>query len=189
MADKEFEKVIDIFEIFGEKLIIDSKKSLQAKGHVSGGGQSGLLGSFKYRIRETKTGIIFSFSMADYGEYIDTGTRPAKKTGSGGNKMIESLNAWQTGKNINALAIYKSKLKNPSKSKVNFKKAQRSLSYAIKKNIHKKGIIKRFGYKGSRFFTSLLKDGRVQIFEKELSKEVGKSVKVIFNSTILKGKL
>jgi len=173
------DQIIDTLEFFGKDLAADTMTSLKAKGHAPMG-QSGLAGSVRYKVSIRGNSIEMTLSMDDYWKYIDKGTRAAKRKGTAADRqrMVNSLENWISTHNINPLAIYKSKLKNPNKSKVKFADAKKSLAWAIKKSIHKKGIIKRFGYKGSGFFTDLLQDGRVSQLEEQLTLLLGESVKI-----------
>lgn len=185
----ETKTIIDILAAFGEQLVVDTKANIQKYQHGAlNGQQSGLLGDNPFTVYQNEDGTTFEFRLADYADFVDGGTRPAKKRTGAGAQMIESLNAWQVGKGINAEQIYRSKLKNPNKSKITYNKAQKSLSYAIKKNIHKKGIIKRFGYKGSKFFSSLLEDGRIERLAQDISVLVGREVIINIKDGIIKGK-
>lgn len=193
MADKEFEKVIDLFDDFGEKLKVDAIASLKSKGHTASG-QSGLAGSMRFTIRKTDKGLTFFFYMADYGDYIDAGTRKATRRGTGGNKMVDSLEAW-IQQRPSLLSVvkqlqtsYKDKgILKKRKKAISFNEAKEGLAIGIKKSIHRKGIIKRFGYKGSKFFSSVIGDGRVQKLEEGLADILGQEIKIIFSNGILKG--
>jgi len=134
--------------------------------------------------------------MADYGDFIDEGTKGAKKRGSGGNKMVNSLENWiQQRPSLSSVAAkwqttYKDKgVIKQRKTKISFDEAKKSLTLVIKRNIHNRGIIKRFGYKGSKFFTNVINDGRVQKLEKEIGAELGKEIKIVFTKGILNGKI
>lgn len=171
-----------ILDLFGKDLITDLTKSLSNKGHgasASGvGGSTKLAGTMSFTVFGQETSLIFELEMADYWEYINDGTRKANSKGSGGKELAKKLDDWARGKGIYGLAIYKSKLKNPSKSKRTFNKAQRSLAWAIKKNIHKKGIIKRFNYKGSHWFDDVVNDGRLETLSEQLSEVLAREVTV-----------
>jgi hypothetical protein len=172
-------EIVDLLEAFGQDLASDTIASLKAKGHAPMG-QSGLAGSVRYKVSIRGNSVEMNLSMDEYWKYIDQGTKGVKKRGSAADRerMVKSLENWITTHNINPLAIYKSKLKDPSKSKVKFADARKSLAWAIKKAINKKGIIKRFGYRGSGFFTSLIDDGRVSQLEDKLTLLLGEHVKV-----------
>lgn len=168
-----------LFDEFGTNLVNDTKKSLDAKGHTSEG-QSGLIGSVRFTVTYSGDNLVFVLKMDDYWKYIDKGTKPARKKSSIADrqKKIQSLMDWATSKNINALSWYKKKLKNPNKSKMTYEGARQSLANAISHNISKKGIIKRFGYKGSHFFTDVIEDGRVQQLENDLSQLLKRSIEI-----------
>lgn len=169
-----------MLEEFGVQLQTDLIESLKKNQHTGSGGQSSkLAGTMQYTVFGKEQSLFFEFSMADYGNYIDAGTRGAKVRGTGGKKMKDSILEWMEGKNMTgnfALNIYRSKLKNPNKSKVSFEKAENSLAWAIKKKINKKGIIKRFGYKGSNWFSDVINDGRIDKLADNLSELFGREV-------------
>jgi hypothetical protein len=62
-----------------------------------------------------------------------------------------------------------------SKTALPFEKAQEQLSFLIARKIH------RQGYKGNKFFTEVLQDGRLNDLEEDLKKETGKQIKIILN--------
>lgn len=81
--------------------------------------------------------------LEDYWKDVDEGTKPIGFTKENRRKLQPLIRKWISEK--------------PSLQQMaGTKKAQRSLSYAIATNILKKGTIKRFGYKGSKFLTSEL---------------------------------
>lgn len=182
--------VKEILEQFGETLVNDLRESIIAKGHGSStnnaADQSSLIGSVKYKIFGKDTNITFSLSMADYYKYIDQGTKKASKKGGGGKKMISSLEDWIQGKSQLRELVKKNQLFykdengkfKPREKKLKYSKALSSFAYAVKKSIHKKGIIKRFGYRGSLFYSSVINDGRVEKLKKDISSVLKRSVKV-----------
>ena len=196
MANEEFKKVDDILNEFGTKLLTDSYDSLKKFGHTANG-QSSLFGKFRFQVkRQTNGNLTFFFYMPPHGDYIDVGTRGAKRKGTGGEAMVKSIEDWIQARS--SLTSVANKLRSEYKVKgivkrrerpISFVEAKHNLAYAIKRSINKRGIIKRFGYKGSGFFTSLLKDGRVQKFEEALAKELGTEVKIIITNGLIKGKL
>ena len=180
-------KVKEILEAFGIQLVEDLKESILSKKHGSqtnnSSDQSSLAGSIKYKIFGRDTAVTFSLTMADYWEAVDKGRGKGKKP-----PPVKSgeLDRWQDGKGINALQIYRSKLKNPDKSTVTFQKARRGLSFAIAKAIAKNGTILRFGYRGSLFYTSVIKDGRIDKLKKDLAKALKRDVEIELFETIRK---
>lgn len=182
--------VAKILEQFGEDLVNDLKQSIIAKGHGSStnnaSDQSSLIGSVKYKIFGRDTNVTFSLSMADHYKYIDQGTKKAGKKGGGGKKMVSSLEDWIQGKSQLREVVKKNQLFykdengkfKPRKNKLKYSKALSSFAYAVKKSIHKRGIIKRFGYRGSLFYSSVINDGRVEKLKKDISLVLKRSVEV-----------
>lgn len=196
MANEEFKKVDDILDAFGTKLVSDSYESLKKFGHTANG-QSSLFGKFRYQVKRSSNGnLTFFFYMPPQGDFIDVGTKGAKRKGTGGEAMVKSLEDWiQARSSLTSVANrlrteYKVKgIVHKREKAISFQAAKHNLAYAIKRSINKKGIIKRFGYKGSGFFTSLLKDGRIQKFEEALAKELGTEIKIIITNGLIKGKI
>lgn len=179
--------VFALLEQFGEELIADIDKSLQNKGFGSkanGGTQStGLIGSTTFDINTGGGGLTMSFYMNDYWYYVQYGRgktqvgkskKPFEKTLAG--KLYAS--GWDVGKGINAREWYKKRLKDPSKSKMlkDYEGMRKLLTKAIAHNIHKKGTIKRFGYKGSNFLTDVFQDGRFDSLSEKLSELIGQKI-------------
>lgn len=169
-------KVKEILEQFGVQLVEDLKESILTKKHGSqtnnAADQSSLAGSIKYKIFGRDTQVTFSLTMADHWKFVNDGRKKGKRP------PADKFDEWQSGKGINALQIYRSKLKNPEKSTVTFKKARRSLSFAIAEAIAKKGTIKRFGYRGSLFYTSVINDGRIEKLKRDLSAVLKREVEI-----------
>lgn len=165
---------------FGTELVTDLEASLQRNEHgggTSGGGtQSGLAGSIKFKIFGRDTAVVFALSMNDYGIYLDKGTKGAKKKGTGGEKMVDSIESWIVGKSQLRLAVQKIK----AEKNLSYKDAQRSLAWAIKRSINKRGIRwrKQSRLGGSRWFTSVIQDGRVNTLSQQLSKELSREIKI-----------
>lgn len=192
--------VKEILEQFGETLVNDLRESIIAKGHGSStnnaSDQSSLIGSVKYKIFGRDTQVTFSLSMADYYKYIDEGTKKAGKKGGGGKKMLASLESWIQGKSQLREVVKKNQLFykdekgkfKERKEKLKYSKSLSSFAYAVKRSIHKRGIIKRFGYRGSSFYSSVINDGRVDRLKKDISSVLKRSVKVELVEVINKRK-
>lgn len=196
MANEEFKEVKNVLDEFGTKLYQDVLNSYKLKGHGDDVGQNALADSFKYFVRPVGGGLVFTFSMADYGDYIDTGTRPARKRGSGGGKMAQAIESWMQNRSKLRAMIQKNqsyrKVKNEYIKRgkpISYNQSKKSLSWAIKKRIHEKGIIQRFSYKGSKFFTSVVKDGRLKVLESKIADLIGKDIQIIIKDGLIKGKI
>lgn len=176
------DQIVDLFDKFGTDLENDLLASFDAKGHSSPGekkNQSSLQPRFQLIYGKNNV-LTFRLYINDYTDFIDKGTRPARrKIGiAERQKKINSLMSWAQRRGINALAWYKKKLKDPSKSKMTYDKAKKSLANAISHNVAKKGIIKRFGYKGSGFYSSVVNDGRVNQLKADLSEMLGREIEI-----------
>lgn len=170
--DTAIKKTLDEF---GLQLVEDLIDSLERNKHVgfgNNGSQSSIAGSIKFKIFGKDTEVLFSLLMNDYWKYLENGRRKGTQPPS------QVFDEWQTSKGINALAIYRSKLKRPSASKVKFKQAQKGLSFAIAKSIKEKGTIKRFNYRGSKFYSNIINDGRIDDLTKTLEKALAREIRI-----------
>lgn len=181
MAEDAISKTLrDILEDFGKQLVQDTKQSIKDHGHESTSGQSGLIGSVRFLVRRRGEELTFTLDMDEHWEYIDKGTKGAKRKLSitEREQKILSLMDWITGKGINPKTWYRKKLKNPQNTRATFNDMHRSLANAISHNIARKGIIKRYGYKGSKFFTSLVEDGRISRLAEDISELLGQTIEI-----------
>lgn len=179
--------IFALLEDFGEELLTDIDTALKSKGHGSkanGGSQSArIIGTGKFKIIPTDGSITLNFYLNDYWYFLEYGrgkTKAAKTKKEFKNTLAGKMYAagWDIGKGINAKTWYKKKLKDGSKSKLlkDYEGMRKLLLKAIAHNIHKKGTIKRFGYKGSKFLSGILNDGRFETLSKKLSEIIGKEI-------------
>lgn len=130
---------------FMEQTINDIRASIIEK-NVNASGN--LLGSIKppEPIDADANGFYkMKFQMADYWEFVETGRSSGKAP------PIQDIMNWITNKPI--------KIRQSNReSGASVLAKRKKLAYAISKNIAKKGTIKRFGYKGSKFLSSVITD-------------------------------
>lgn len=197
MAVKEdlSRRFFEILGDFGEQLTKDIVQELLDKGVSGGGGTaSELAGSITFKVT-SKPSIIFS--MNDYWEYVENGSRPSKYKGNKHSiEKIESLIKWIKWKGIKPTLYDRAKakavkgLKGAERKTARenaYEKSVKSLAYAIATKIAQKGTIKRFNYKGSNFIKDVLKDMRVVKLQNDIAREIGLEIEVILNDK-LKGK-
>jgi hypothetical protein len=131
--------------------------------------------------------LIEFFASNDIGEYLDRGTKRAK-TDTPPRAMVSSLEDWiNTRPTLRSIA----QQKQPNKP---FNKVRQSFAYAIAKSILRKGIISRYGHKGSKWATEVL-GANNEILERNITKAVeqvlGRNAEVYVTKQInnsLKGK-
>lgn len=200
MAETIDNQIFALLETFGDELVLDIKDSLASKGFGSkanGGTQdTGIIGSTNFKINTTNGQLVLEFYMDSYWYYLEYGRgktkssktkKPFKDTLAG--KLYQS--GWDVGKGINAKVWYAKSQKDlfqssqgksgsltPEKHKAfkDYEGLRKMLVRAIASGIHKKGTIKRFGYKGSRFLSNVLKDGRFDKLSQSLSDIIGKQI-------------
>ena len=172
------DQIIDLFEKFGEDLEQDLLDSFKDKGHVDARGQSSLQPRFQLLYGSNNV-LTFRLYINDYVDFIDKGTRPARrKIGiADRERKVKSLMSWAARRGINAKSWYMKKLKT-KKTTLTYDKMAKSLANAISHNVAKKGIIKRFSYKGSGFYSSVVGDGRINQLKADLSEMLGREIEI-----------
>jgi hypothetical protein len=101
--------------------------------------------------------------MADYWEAVETGRRDGKMP------PVENIMLWIANKGL----ISKRTTKGGSTIKAN-----RKMAWGIAKNIAKKGTIKRFNYKGSKFLSDVVNDEAMRDISLMIGESLGKTVAV-----------
>lgn len=195
MAVKEdlHRKFLDILGEWGKEFseeMVEELKRKQVTG--SNGSASQLAGSIAlFQVK----GSSLVFTMSDYWEFVEYGSRPSKFKGNKHSlKKIESIMQWIQWKGIKVTLSDKVKekslkgLKGAERKSMNntmYEKAYRSLAYAIATNIAKKGTIKRFNYKGSNFVQDALKK-KGQILQDRLLNELGLEIELVLTERLVK---
>lgn len=104
--------------------------------------------------------IFIELKFNDYGFDLDKGTRPHAPP-------VKAMVSWIASRpSLQRIAIgidNKKKIKNLAQTKL-------SLAFAIQQNIKKKGTVKRYGYRGTGWFSNAVGDGKK--FEEQLAKKV-----------------
>jgi len=115
--------------------------------------------SIKSLPRVTSNGVLkLRIELEDYWRDVDEGTKPKGATKENIAKLLPDIVRWIG--------------KKPSVQLSKIKKRE-TLAYLITRAILKKGTIKRFGYKGSKFLSSELpgfKENIIKVLEQQITK-------------------
>lgn len=133
-------ELVKIFEETVEAL----RKSAEAKGLDASGV---LLASIKFEPKRLGDILRFQLTMADYYQWVDEGRKPGKFP------PLKAILEWMRFKGIVP--------RNARGKKINNERARRGLAYVIARSIARKGTIKRFGHKGSNFYTEVIPSEKV----------------------------
>ena len=108
----------------------------------------------------TANGVLkIRIELEDYWKDVDQGTKPKGATKENIAKMLPDIMKWISNK--------------PSVQRLSKVKKRETLAYLITRAILRKGTIKRFGYKGSKFLSSELpgfKENILKVLEQQLVK-------------------
>lgn len=149
-------------------------EKLISKGVVSGGGQaSDLSADASIIITEVNSGNQWTLSMKDYWKYVEHGRGPTINSGDGA--VRRGVKAWIQKKGISPADVLQKM--NPESKRLPFPKALESLSFVIARAIHKKGTIKRFGYKGTDFVKEVLTEN-VPALKEALETKLARSIQI-----------
>jgi hypothetical protein len=165
LGQGEFPNVYgELTNIFNE-LVIQLKTSARNKGLKASGE---LLQSINFTPEIMAEFIRFRLNIADYYKDLDEGTKPHRVP-------IEKLMEWIRDKGLKPPMAKSSK-----KLGYKNKDAAKSFAYMIQKSIEKKGTIKRFGYKGSNFYSEVIPSAQewVQGIKKRIAEATKKDIKV-----------
>jgi hypothetical protein len=173
-------EITDILETFSTKLFEDILESMEKKGITkSRGSASDLSSSLSFSFKNSQTGLSVEFSMFDYWKWVEEGRGP------GGMPSVDRIEEWMKGKGIKPSKLKQATTgKRVKVSQSTYEKAHRSMAWAIAKNIAKKGTIKRFGYKGSKFLSDVLTDGRVDKLEETLTEVLGAKIEIELTNSL-----
>jgi hypothetical protein len=162
---KSFDKKINDFEhltyneldVVIQQFIGDVKQNLETND-LNASGQ--LSASIVPLPSITSAGVVkIRIELNDYWKDIDEGTKPKGATKDNIAKMLPQIMNWIANK--------------PSVQQLSKVKKRETLAYLITRAILKKGTIKRFGYKGSKFLSSELpgfKENILKVLEQQLVK-------------------
>lgn len=92
----EYKNTERFVRTYGDQVEQEIETRLHNLGKVASGT---LIDSIRYEVKEDKTRFVLSFYMADYGKWVDKGSKPSKYANSSGggkgkSKFITSLMKW-----------------------------------------------------------------------------------------------
>ncbi len=159
-----YQELIDIFD----ETVIMLKTSARHRGHKASGN---LIASIRFEPLILGGQFRFQLILPSYYEQLDKGRAPTENKGDGSlERSLSGAGGWISssakGRALLSKFMEERKLKNK-------KKANKTLAYLIARKIH------RFGYKGTFFYSNVIKDGR------EFVKSVIKRVAVAAKKDIL----
>ena len=151
----------DTLEEYGQIIVKQLQDKIAEKKLIGGGI---LYQSIKYSVKIFGKDYIlhigFNNPADDYAKFADEGRKGGKPP------PVEAIDKWLFKKGI----LPKEARKGTLKQKL---AARKGLAFVIAKSIAKKGTIKRFGYKGSKFWTEVINDD----LKKELTADLRKALK------------
>lgn len=154
-----YQELINIFDdVVGELRASAESKGLDASGN--------LIASIRFEPQILGEVFRFKLILPDYYKWVDEGRRAGKFP------PINAILDWMKDKGIVPRNKDGKRLKTT-------KNSLKSLAFAISRGIAKKGTIKRFGHKGSNFYTNVIPD------EREFVKSIIKRVAVAAKQDIL----
>lgn len=151
----------------------DLKKSIEDKKLTASGNLSGSIEPPEPVYVDANGVYKLKFNMADYWDDVENG-QPKGTVVS-----VQALMEWISNKPI------KIRMSNKQSAKSVIAK-RKSLAFAIAKTIYKKGTIKRFDYKGSKFLTEVITDESLRdltfLIAEITGQTVAYSIKTVFES-------
>ena len=163
-----YQELIDIGEEVTEKL----KKSAKDKGLDASGE---LIAGIRFETKIFATQYVFELIMPDYYKAVDEGRKPGKMP------PLKPIIDWIKSKGIKVEASKrykkeKDKAKRKTIKQVSYDSKVKSLAFLIARSIGKHGTIKRFGYKGSKFYSNVVTEEYLNNIQARLSKAAKKDI-------------
>ena len=203
--DKE---IIALLGEFGKNITIDLKKNLRVrsyehavkaiskskkKGNSATQVQSRLEASILANpVKYVDGGLLFTLSMNDYWDAVNSGRGSTKNGGDGSVKKnlvrwikTRGLKVEISERKTKKIETLKSKGKLGKKVKKVYKQqsydqAVEQMAYAIAQKIHKDG------YEGNHFFDEIIKDGRVEELKENIAKLINTEIIIDIQQTTKK---
>lgn len=171
-----------VLEKYGGEIIKNLKKNLQDEGLMA---SRKLFQSVRFNpIKVLGSKFELQIVMEDYWKSVDEGTKPG--TMPDVNKILrwmqhKRIQVAQPRKRIGQIKSFSvtGRLKRKLKVKA-FADRRLQVAQKIAKAIHRKGTIKRFGYKGSEFMTSYLDWTFEERLRQDITKAIGKDINIQF---------
>ena len=116
-------------------------------------------------------GVTAEIRAADYWYYVEQGRGATKKGHQGGLFLWQSIQDWLLQKGIATPPDFKKEGDSVEQARENFARV-------IAKKIHRKGTIKRFGYKGANFVADVLNKQSVDAIAQHLGEALGQRIAI-----------
>ena len=140
------------------------KKKVKASGN--------LIQSFDAsNVYKVADGVTAEIRAADYWYYVDQGRGATKKGHQGGLFLWQRIDEWLLQKGIATPSDFK-------KEGDSVKDARENFARVIAKKIHRKGTIKRFGYKGANFVADVLNQQSINVIAEHLGEALGQRIAI-----------
>jgi hypothetical protein len=157
-----------ILDEWGKDLVPDlqdshsknQRKKAQKHGTIYNEGST-LNNTIRFQFKEVGDAIEFQLIMADYWVYVNKG-RGSGPVSEEGKRKIEN---WIRVKGIDP---------RKGNKKLNYQSAVKSMAFAVARKISRKG------FQGTGFYTSVIKDGRIEELKLLLKEEFKKEVIISF---------
>lgn len=140
------------------------KKNVKASGN--------LIQSFDAsNVYKVADGVTAEIRAADYWYYVDQGRGATKKGHQGGLFLWQRIDEWLLQKGIATPPDFKKEGDSVDDARENFARV-------IAKKIHRKGTIKRFGYKGANFVADVLNQQSINAIAEHLGEAFGQRIAI-----------
>ncbi len=141
------------------------KKKVKASGN--------LIQSFDAsNVYKVADGVTAEIRAADYWYYVDQGRGATKKGHTPGTLFLwQRIDEWLLQKGIATPPDFK-------KEDDSVKDARENFARVIAKKIHRKGTIKRFGYKGANFVRDVLNQQSINAIAEHLGEALGQRIAI-----------
>jgi hypothetical protein len=124
------------------------------------------------KVYKVADGVTAEIRAADYWYYVDQGRGSTRKGHTPGTPFLwEHIQDWLFRKGIGTPANFK-------KDGNSVEEARENFARAIAKKIHRKGTIKRFGYKGADFVADVLNPTAVNAIAQHLGEALGQRIAI-----------
>jgi hypothetical protein len=175
---EDIKQILDAFADFTKNEV---RKSARDKDITFGGQDSRMLNDTNFITKYTTTSNSLKLTIEivpEYARIVDEGRQ------SGKTPPVEPIKQWIKRKGILKSERATKGTRQTKKAKPSFEKRLTSMAFAVAKNIGKKGTIKRFGYKGSNFWSDVmnssdmnteynkLKTNLLEVLKKEVDIEI-----------------
>lgn len=170
--------IYEVLDSFGQKVSNALINSLEKKASGGGGSASKLAGTIKYKARILGNDYQFELSLADYYKWLDKGrgiTRKGNKPG----KVKGKIEEWLNWKKLKPSMTYKTKtklkggqVKTTIRTYKTFAAARKAQAFFIARKIHRKG------FKGNRFYSSVVNKDLIADLKKELANAAAKDIQI-----------